>query len=143
RHAPGGRPARRSGRRDRSPLCRGRRRLGRPPPGPATGVGGMTAQVRLATRGAFVLGALGGVAVLVAWAGSSSTPLVGRQAAWGAVGVSGTFGVAAASVLWVVTLRGAVARRATEVRAAILLGPEDARARAGAATVARPLPGAP
>jgi hypothetical protein len=102
----------------------------------------MTTGVRLATRGAFMLGALGGVAVLLAWAGSSSTPVVGRQAAWGAVGVAGTFGVAAASVLWVVTLRGAVARRATELRTAILLG-KDVRIGAGPVTAGHPVPRAP
>jgi hypothetical protein len=87
----------------------------------------MTAETRLAARVALVVGGLGAVAVLVAWAGSSATPLVGRQAGWGAIGVSGTLAVTAASFLWVATRRQAVARRATDLRTAILAGAEETR----------------
>jgi hypothetical protein len=79
------------------------------------------------------VGVAGGVAVLVAWAGSSSTPLVGRQAAWGALGVAGTFGVIAASFLWVATGRLAVARRTADLRIAILAGAREIRSGAAGA----------
>ncbi|MDQ1515896.1 MAG: hypothetical protein QOE80_1726 [Actinomycetota bacterium] len=105
----------------------------------------MTADSGLASRVALVLGGLGAVAVLSAWVGSSSTPLVGRQAAWGALGVAGTFGVTAASFLWVATARQAVARRTAELRGLILAGvaqlrTERAEKRSGDAAVpgARP-----
>jgi hypothetical protein len=94
----------------------------------------MTAQTRLAARIALVVGVIGGLAVIVASAGVSSTPLVGRQAGWGALGVAGTFGVVAASFLWVATGRQAVVRRATEVRLAILAGAREARSGATATT---------
>lgn len=100
----------------------------------------MTAEARLAARLALVVGVLGALAVGVASAGASSTPLVGRQAAWGAVGVSGTFGVIAASLLWVATSRQAVARRTTELRTAILAGAMEVRAGMTPA-VARPAGG--
>ncbi|HEV7687469.1 MAG TPA: hypothetical protein VGQ80_12910 [Acidimicrobiia bacterium] len=93
----------------------------------------MTADTRLVSRLALLVGVAGGLAVVAAWAGSSSTPLVGRQAAWGALGVAGTFGVTAASFLWVATGRQAVARRTTELRGLILVGVAQARAAAGPA----------
>jgi hypothetical protein len=95
-------------------------------------------QARLAPRLALVVGVAGGVAVLAASAGSSSTPLVGRQAAWGAVGVAGTFGVVAASFLWVATGRQAVARRTTEVRGLILAGVAQVRSGAAAGFATEP-----
>jgi hypothetical protein len=91
----------------------------------------MTADTRLVSRLALLVGVAGGLAVLAAWAGSSSTPLVARQAAWGALGVAGTFGVTAASFLWVATGRQAVARRTAELRVLILAG--VAQIRSGAA----------
>jgi hypothetical protein len=87
----------------------------------------MTAQSRLATRVALAVGGLGGVAVVVAWLGASSSPIVKDQAGWGAVGVAGTFGVIAASVLWVVTMRQAVALRAIALRVEIAAGAAAAR----------------
>ena len=91
----------------------------------------MTAAVPLPARAAVLLALLGGVAVVAAWAGSSTTPLVGRQAVWGAVGVAGTFAVVAGSVLWVAAARAAVARRAADLRVVIAAGVETARAAAG------------
>jgi hypothetical protein len=100
----------------------------------------MTAAVALPARLAFLLVGLGVVAVTVAWAGSSTTPLVGREAAWGAVGVAGTFAVVAGSLLWVAVARAAVTRRAAELRALIAAGVEATRAAAGPATpVAAPV----
>jgi hypothetical protein len=87
----------------------------------------MTAQSRLAARVAVAVGGLGGVAVIVAWFGASSSPIVKDQAGWGAVGVAGTFGVIAASVLWVATMRQAVGLRATLLRADIAAGAAAAR----------------
>ena len=87
----------------------------------------MTAQSRLAARVAVAVGGLGGVAVIVAWFGASSSPIVKDQAGWGAVGVAGTFGVIAASVLWVVTMRQAVGLRAAALRAEIAAGAVAAR----------------
>jgi hypothetical protein len=78
------------------------------------------------------------VAVLAAWAGSSSTPLVGRQAAWGALGVAGAIGVTAASFLWVATGRQAVARRTTELRGLILAGVAQVRSGAAAGSGTEP-----
>jgi hypothetical protein len=91
----------------------------------------MTAETRLVSRLALLVGAAGGLALLAAWAGSSSTPLVGRQAAWGAVGVAGTFGITTASFLWVATARQAVVRRTAELRGLVLAG--VAQVRSGAA----------
>ncbi|HEV7863417.1 MAG TPA: hypothetical protein VGR20_11975 [Acidimicrobiia bacterium] len=103
----------------------------------------MTAESRLASLVALVVGGLGGIAVLAAWAGSASTPLVGRQATWGALGVAGAIAVTAASLLWVATGRQAVARRTTELRAAVLAGAMESRfgaTGAGAATDQAPGP---
>ncbi|MEW6471232.1 MAG: hypothetical protein AB1679_03090 [Actinomycetota bacterium] len=87
----------------------------------------MTAQSRLAARVALAVGAVGGLVVVVAWFGASSSPIVRDQAGWGAVGVAGTFAVIAASILWVVTIRQTVALRAAELRAAIAAGAAYAR----------------
>ena len=87
----------------------------------------MTAQSRLAARVALAVGGLGGLAVVVAWFGSSSSPIVKDQAGWGAVGVTGSFGVIAASFLWVATQRQGVALRATALRAEIAAGVASAR----------------
>ena len=98
----------------------------------------MTAQTRLAARIALAVGGLGGVAVIVAWAGASSSPIVKDQAGWGAVGVAGTFGVITASLLWVVTMRQAVGLRAAGLRAEIAAGAVHARpASTGPATALR------
>ena len=82
----------------------------------------MTAQSRLAARLAAAVGVLGGVAVVAAWIGSASSPIVHDQAAWGAVGVGGTFAVIAACFFWVASLRQVVALRATTLRAEIAAG---------------------
>jgi hypothetical protein len=87
----------------------------------------MTAQSRLAARLAAAVGALGGMAVLAAWIGSASSPIVRDQAAWGAVGVGGTFCVIGACFFWVTSTRQVVALRATTLRAEIAAGASAVR----------------
>ena len=87
----------------------------------------MTAQSRLAARVALAVGGLGSLAVVMAWIGASSSPIVKDQAGWGAVGVAGTFAVIAASFFWVATMRQVVVHRAATLRTRVAAGAASAR----------------